>query len=72
MFGKPGEARWFPPFKHRVENLSDTAYSGVYIGVKGKVPTGTAAKPGTAPLDPQTAKILTDYLLAAAAKEPGR
>jgi len=31
---KHGEARWFPPFKHRVENLGDTAYDGVYIGVK--------------------------------------
>jgi beta-alanine degradation protein BauB len=31
-----GEARWFPPVKHKVENLSDTAYDGVYIGVKGK------------------------------------
>lgn len=33
---KPGEARWFPPFKHRVENLGDTAYSAVYIGIKNK------------------------------------
>ncbi len=31
---KHGEARWFPPFKHTVENLDDTAYDGVYIGVK--------------------------------------
>ena len=31
---KHGEARWFPAFKHKVENLGDTAYDGVYIGVK--------------------------------------
>src|SRR6266853_6195771 len=24
VFAKPGEARWFPPFKHRVENLGET------------------------------------------------
>lgn len=36
-----GEARWFPAVKHKVENLSNTSYDGVYIGVKGK-----AAGPG--------------------------
>jgi quercetin dioxygenase-like cupin family protein len=34
VFAKPGESRWFPPFKHRVENLGDTAYNAVYIGIK--------------------------------------
>ena len=29
-----GEARWFPPLKHTVENLGNTAYDGVYIEVK--------------------------------------
>ena len=24
VFAKPGDPRWFPPFKHRVENLGDT------------------------------------------------
>lgn len=36
VYAKPGEARWFPPFKHRVENLGDKPYDGVYIGVKSK------------------------------------
>ena len=36
VYAKPGEARWFPPFKHRVENLGDTPYNAVYIGIKGK------------------------------------
>ena len=34
VFAKPGEARWFAPFKHRVENVGDTAYNAVYVGVK--------------------------------------
>jgi quercetin dioxygenase-like cupin family protein len=29
-----GEARWFPPFKHSVENLGDSPYNAVYIGIK--------------------------------------
>ena len=33
---KAGEARWFPAFKHKVENLSDKPFDGVYIEVKGK------------------------------------
>ena len=36
IFTKAGEARWFPPFQHRVENLSDKPYEGVYIAIKGK------------------------------------
>lgn len=31
---KHGESRWFPAFKHRVENLDDKAFDGVYIGIK--------------------------------------
>lgn len=34
VFAKPGEARWFPPFKHRVENLGDKPFDAVYVGVK--------------------------------------
>lgn len=34
IFAKAGESRWFPPFKHRVENLGDTTYNAVYIGLK--------------------------------------
>ena len=45
VYSKPGEARWFPPFKHRVENLGDTPYNAVYIGVKGK--PGLASFDGT-------------------------
>lgn len=34
VYAKPGESRWFPPLKHRVENLGDTAYNAVYVGIK--------------------------------------
>jgi len=37
-----GEARWFPPFKHKVENLSDTPYDAIYIGVKGVPPSSAS------------------------------
>jgi len=30
----PGEARWFPPFKHSVENLEDASTNSVYVGIK--------------------------------------
>jgi len=54
VYAKPGESRWYPAFKHKVENLGDTSYDAVYIGIKSK----SLAK--TAP-DAQTAKILADY-----------
>lgn len=48
IFSKPGEARWYPPFKHRVENLGDTSYDAVYVGIKGL----SGASNGTAnPMD---------------------
>jgi|SRR5579872_5177254 len=34
VYAKRGEARWFPPLKHKVKNLSDTPYDAVYIAVK--------------------------------------
>jgi beta-alanine degradation protein BauB len=36
VYAKPGEARFFPPFKHRVENLGDKPFDAVYVGLKGK------------------------------------
>ena len=36
VFAKPGEARWFAPFRHMVENVGDTAYNAVYVGMRGK------------------------------------
>jgi quercetin dioxygenase-like cupin family protein len=65
IFSKPGEARWYPPFKHKVENLGDTSYDAVYIGLKGKLATASngSREPATA-LDEETKKIVAAYLLA--------
>ena len=41
VFAKPGEARWFNPFKHTVENVGDTAYNAVYVGIRSKTNTIT-------------------------------
>jgi len=63
VYAKAGESRWFPPFKHRVENLGDTAYNAVYIGIKSKA----SAKAGESPAsDAETQRIVAGYLAAAA------
>lgn len=64
IFSKPGEARWYPPFKHRVENLGDTSYDAVYVGLKGKMTAANAGKDPTTALDEETKKILAEYLVA--------
>lgn len=62
VFAKPGEARWFAPFKHRVENVGDTSYNAVYVGIKTKKDVISSNE--TAPLDPETLAILAKYLSA--------
>jgi quercetin dioxygenase-like cupin family protein len=65
VYAKPGESRWFPPLKHRVENLGDTTVNSIYIGIRTK---STAAKEGPntqeSAMDDQTRKALIDYVLA--------
>ena len=63
VFSKPGEARWYPPFKHRVENLGDTTYRAVYIGVKGKL--ATASNGAEAPSEEEMKKVVAEYLVLA-------
>jgi quercetin dioxygenase-like cupin family protein len=61
VFAKAGEARWFPPFKHKVENLGDEPYNGVYIGIKGKLSAaGSDPQPGSPVSAEQIAQILAD------------
>jgi quercetin dioxygenase-like cupin family protein len=63
-YAKPGEVRWYAPFKHRVENLSDTAYDAVYVGIKGKTTiasSGTEREGDVATLDGATRKVLAQY-----------
>jgi quercetin dioxygenase-like cupin family protein len=65
VYAKEGEARWFPPFKHKVENIGDEPYNAVYIGIKGKL---AAFDPNldSPPNAEQIAEILTEYSRAAA------
>ena len=71
VFAKPGEVRWYPAFKHRVENLGDTTYRSVYIGVKGKLATASGG-PGDLnratdrTTDAEIKQIVADFLLASA------
>jgi len=66
VYSKAGEVRWYPPFKHRVENLGDTTYDGVYVGVKGNVTTvASESARSTTFLDDETRKVVAEYLLAA-------
>jgi quercetin dioxygenase-like cupin family protein len=61
VYAKAGESRWFPPFKHRVENLGDEPYNAVYVGIKGKLAAGaTGPRPDSSMTPEQLAKILTD------------
>jgi beta-alanine degradation protein BauB len=63
VFSKPGEARWYPPFKHKVENLGDTTYRGVYIGLKSKVGTASNGSEESAPpMDEETKKIVAAFM----------
>jgi len=66
VFAKPGDPRWFPPFKHKVENLGDTSYNAVYIGIKSKHLAGEVSRnSGSSEMDEQTKKIVAEALLAA-------
>jgi quercetin dioxygenase-like cupin family protein len=61
VYAKAGESRWFPPVKHKVENLGDETYNAVYIAIKSKTATaGSAAKPDQSETQ-QIAKILAAY-----------
>jgi quercetin dioxygenase-like cupin family protein len=67
VYAKPGEPRWFPPFKHRVENLGDTSYTAVYIGIKNKrLAEEASLKAGSTEMDDATRKLVAEALLAAA------
>jgi quercetin dioxygenase-like cupin family protein len=64
VYAKPGDPRWFPPFKHKVENLGDTPYNAVYIGIKNKHLASQAdIKIGSFVMDEQARKLLTEALL---------
>jgi len=66
VYAKPGECRWFPAFRHRVENLGDTDYNARYIGIKSKAHdtrnTPNAAQP---PMAAENEKLMPEWILAA-------
>jgi beta-alanine degradation protein BauB len=67
VFAKPGESRWFPAFKHKVENLGDTSYNAVYIGMRAKSVASKSEPEGGQPAwDALTAKILAGLAVASA------
>lgn len=67
VYSKAGEARWFPPFKHKVENVGDEPYNAVYVGLKGKG-SAVGANPArdSAVTPDELAEILAQYAVAAA------
>jgi quercetin dioxygenase-like cupin family protein len=66
VYAKAGEARWFPPFKHKVENLGDEPYNGVYIGIKGKLAAHASHLEQGSPASPEQVE---EILAQAAAKQ---
>lgn len=58
VYAKPGEARWFPPFRHKVENVGDEPYNAVYVGIKGKLSSKLDFNPGAPITSDQLAQIL--------------
>lgn len=65
VFSEPGEARWYPPFKHRVENLGDTAYDAVYVGVKRQATAASGRDDSNAAVNEAVGRILAEYAVAA-------
>jgi len=66
VYSKPGEARWYPPFKHRVENLGNSSYEAVYIGIKSKVTASRPSVGSTTAMNEEAKKIAAEYLIPVA------
>jgi len=67
VYSKSGEARWFPPFKHEVENIGDEPYNAVYVGIKGKLNAAVSNPKEESPISPeQLAAIMAEYSPSAA------
>jgi quercetin dioxygenase-like cupin family protein len=64
IYSKPGEARWYPPFHHRVENLGDTPYDAVYVGIKG-LSASNGSKNAMDAMDEETKKIIAQLIASA-------
>lgn len=67
VYAKAGESRWFPPVKHKVENLGDETYNAVYIAIKAKSSAATVDPQQNSPVSSQQiAQILAAYAQATA------
>jgi beta-alanine degradation protein BauB len=68
VFSKPGESRWFPPFRHKVENVGDTPYNAVYVGIKIKQVVSQNTRTGAASLSKSDAeeigKVIAESIAA--------
>lgn len=65
VYAKAGEARWFAPFKHTVENVGDTAYNAVYVGIKNKATSkDTITKNGEAMSEDEVNRLVAEALVA--------
>jgi quercetin dioxygenase-like cupin family protein len=64
----PGEARWFPPFKHSVENLEDASTNSVYVGIK-HFHADSAHKDGAPVTDAKTKALIAQALAMALAQQ---
>jgi quercetin dioxygenase-like cupin family protein len=62
----PGEARWFPPFKHSVENLEGASTNSVYVGIK-HYHSDSAHKDGAPVMDSKTKALVAQALAMAMA-----
>ena len=61
VYSKSGEARWFPPFKHKVENVGDEPYNAVHVGLKGKgMEMGMTLRVGSLVSREELAKIMSE------------
>lgn len=60
IYGKAGDARWFPPLRHRVENIGETAYNGIYIGIKERA--SAASHEQSVPQEAEVQKIIAEAL----------
>jgi hypothetical protein len=60
-----GEARWFPPTKHRVENLGTTVYDGIYIVVKTNQQTGATGNGDQRAMNVPTQELVAQALALA-------
>jgi quercetin dioxygenase-like cupin family protein len=71
VFAKPGEARWYPPFKHKVENLGDSTYRAVYIGIRNRAALASLGSPDSLSGE-QAGKIISEYLVPQSFIVPGK